>query len=289
MSWLIFGGTGQLGLEISSVLKAKGIDFVSIGSNVVDITQKDEVFTFVNYVKPHYIINAAAWTDVDSAEVAEEYAYSVNALGAKYLAQSSVINDAIFVQISTDYVFSGDRSVPWLETSACNPKTAYGRTKFAAEELIKQEDIEKYYIFRTAWLYSKFGNNFVKLIIEKSYTNNQIKIINDQFGQPTSAKDLANQIINSLLAKIPFGLYHGTNYGEASWLEFASRILEFAKIDSVELIPINSSELSRLAKRPNYSVLGHDKWIDVNFPAMRNWKVALYDTIPSILESLKNK
>ena len=289
MSWLIFGGSGQLGLEIKSVLTTRDFKFLSVDSDVIDITSKEQVFSYIRNTDPCYVINAAAWTNVDSAEIAEQEAYEVNAIGAWNIAKACQMNDSIFMQISTDYVFSGEGSTPWRETSICNPKTAYGRTKFAGELLIKELNYSKSYIFRTAWLYSQFKTNFVKNIIRQSQKNEIIKVVDDQFGQPTSAQDLAKKIIDSMIEKIPFGLYHATNSGEASWFDFASKILEYAKIENVEVQAIRSSELKRKAVRPQYSVLGHGKWSDINFPEMRNWEVALQEVMPNLLETLGNE
>ena len=286
MLWLIFGGSGQLGLELSSILRQKGHEFLSIGSSTVDITNKNQVLSFIDSVKPNYIVNSAAWTEVDLAEVNEQDAYAINALGAKNIAQACQLNGSILIHISTDYVFSGDSNDPWAETSICKPKTAYGRTKLAAEVFINEIYPHKSYIFRTAWHYSRFGHNFVKSIIQQSRVKDIIKVVNDQLGQPTSANDLASQIINSVLAKVPFGTYHGTNSGEASWFDFASKIIEFAQIKSVEVVPVKSTEFNLGTNRPKYSVLGHNKWAESNFPRMRNWEVALREEIPRILQSL---
>lgn len=285
MLWLIFGGTGQLGLELSSVLSQLGHDFLSIGSSTVDITNKNQVLSFIDSVKPKYVINSAAWTDVESAELSELDAYAVNALGTKNIAQACLLNCSTYIHISTDYVFSGESSLPWTESSICNPKTAYGRTKFAAEIFVNQINPGNSYIFRTAWLYSQFGHNFVKSIIQQARMNNFIKVVSDQLGQPTSANDLANQIINSVLGHIPFGTYHATNSGKATWFEFATKIVEFAQIQSVEIMPIKSAELNLRAKRPRYSVLGHKKWEEIRYPNMRNWEIALQEEIPKIIQS----
>ena len=291
MTWLIIGGNGQLGKSLSSVLNARGIEYQAIGSEELDIRFSEQTLTFINSVKPSIIVNAAAWTDVDEAESNFEGALAVNALGVQNLVLAAKSVNAIFVQISTDYVFSGLGSKPWTVDGHCSPVTAYGKSKKAGEKETLDNYLERSYVFRTAWLYSQWGKNFAKtmtrLALKESEQNKEVRVVNDQVGQPTFGTDLANQIVDSVTSKLPFGIYHATNSGKASWFEYAKEIFKFVNADSNRLIPIPSTEFPSKAKRPFFSVLDHEKWATTGIPVMRNWRSALADAMPSIISAIK--
>ena len=292
MSWLIFGINGQLGKALSAALKERGIEFFGSASNEVDIRAIADINRLLSSKVPSVVINAAAWTDVDGAETNSDVAFAVNTSGAINLAEASKTIGAIFVQISTDYVFSGNSSSPWHETDQQAPISVYGASKSQAEEAIELIYPDQSYIFRTAWLYSAWGRNFVRTMTRLALKNEDaVSVVDDQIGQPTFAMDLAEQIINSILARLPFGIYHATNSGTASWFEFAQEVFRLtgASVDRVK--PIPSTSFIRPARRPTYSVLGHDAWSapgiqGARIPEMRDWRIALTSAMPSIISSI---
>lgn len=290
MTWLIFGGTGQLGQTLQDQLKLANIEFSAPSRGVLDLTSEDQVAECIGSIKPSVLINCAAWTDVESAEFKEKDALKINGHAVEYLAKNAKKNNSMMVQISTDYVFSGDGDIPWTENDNPDPKTAYGRTKYFGEQVLQEIYPENSYIFRTAWLYSRYGKNFAKNISRRIQMKSEtISVVGDQIGQPTLADDFSNQIILAVREKIFPGIYHGTNSGEASWFEFASEINSLIANNSGNIKRISSNEIYRIAKRPSYSVLGHEKWAKVGVPEMRNWKLALNNSIKGILKASINE
>ena len=288
MKWLITGASGQLGLALQEELTQRGIDFVGANSSELDITKPLIVNQMVDLIKPSVIINAAAWTDVDGAESNESAAYFVNSLGAQNLAIAASKADAQLVQISTDYVFSGDASPPWSEKAPHNPQSVYGTTKSEGEKLVLKTLPSNSYVVRTAWLYSSKGKNFAKTMANLALIKEgEVRVINDQIGQPTFAMDLAKQIAELVLSKAPAGIYHATNSGQATWFEVAQAIFSLAGADVSRVIPVSTSEFPRPAKRPANSVLGHDAWASTSIPAMRNWKIALEEAMPAIISAVE--
>lgn len=288
MKWLITGASGQLGLTLQEELTRRGIDFVATKSSELDITKQLIVNQIVDLIKPSVIINAAAWTDVDGAETNESEAYSVNSLGPQNLARAARKAGARLVQISTDHVFSGDASAPWSENAAHNPKSVYGSTKSKGENFVLTTLPLKSFVVRTAWLYSAKGKNFAKTMANVAVNKEgEVRVVNDQVGQPTVARDLAKQIVELVSFESPAGIYHGTNSGQATWFEFAREIFSMAGADISRVIPVSTSEFPRPARRPAYSVLGHDAWDGTSVPAMRNWKIALEEEMPAIISALK--
>ena len=290
MTWLITGASGQLGLAMQSELKARDIQFLALTSKDLDITNFDTVDKIFSDKSPNVVVNCAAWTDVDSAETNGDLAFAVNGLGTKNLALASKDSRAIFVHISTDYVFSGENNAPWQENDEPNPASVYGSSKRAGELFIEELYPERSYIVRTAWLYSSNGENFAKTMAKLALSGaNKVKVVNDQFGQPTLASDLAKQIVDLVTAKKSFGIYHGTNSGSTTWFEFAQTIFELASQEKSNVIPVSTSEFLRPAKRPNYSVLGHEQWRNSGLEEMRDWKSALTNEMPAILNQLKKE
>ena len=288
MTWLITGASGQLGMALQEVLIQLGIDIVGANSSELDITKPLIVNQLVGFTNPSVIINAAAWTDVDAAESNESAAYSVNSLGPQNLAIAARKVDARLVQISTDYVFSGDASTPWSENAANNPQTVYGSTKSKGENFVLTSLPLNSYVVRTAWLYSPKGKNFAKTMVNLALNQlGEVRVVNDQIGQPTVAGDLAKQIVELVLSEAPAGIYHGTNSGQATWFEFAQEIFRLAGADVARVIPVSSSEFPSPAKRPAYSVLSHDAWAGTSVPEMRNWKIALEEAMPAIISAVK--
>jgi dTDP-4-dehydrorhamnose reductase len=192
------------------------------------------------------------------------------------------------VQISTDYVFSGDASSPWSEKALHNPQSIYGSTKSEGEKFVLTTLPSNSYVVRTAWLYSSVGKNFAKTMINLALNQKgEVRVVNDQIGQPTFAGDLAEQIVELVLSEAPAGIYHGTNSGQATWFELSQAIFSIAGADVSRVIPVSTTEFPRPAKRPAYSVLGHDAWTGTPVPAMRNWKIALEEAMPAIISAVK--
>jgi dTDP-4-dehydrorhamnose reductase len=288
MKWLITGGPGQLGLAMQTELVSRGIDFVASNSSELDITKPLSVNQLINFIKPAVIVNTAAWTDVDGAETNESAAYSVNALGPQNLAIAASKAGARLVQISTDYVFSGDASSPWNENAPHNPQSVYGSTKSEGEKFVLTNLPLNSYVVRTAWLYSPEGKNFAKTMTNLALNQkDEARVVNDQIGQPTFAGDLAEQIVELVLSDAPVGIYHGTNIGQTTWFEFAQEIFSLVGADISRVIPVSTLEFPRPAKRPAYSVLGHEAWAGTSVPPMRNWKIALEEAMPAIISAVK--
>ena len=288
MNWLVTGGSGQLGIAVSEELDSRGILFSSLGSKDLDITNRDSVGEFIDQNSPSVIVNCAAWTDVDGAETNEESASKVNGQGAENLAQAAVITRARLIHISTDYVFSGDSRTPFEVSDLIDPQSAYGRTKADGEKKVLDNYSENSYVLRTAWLYSAKGKNFAKTMSRLALNGDgEVRVVNDQMGQPTSAVDLAKQIVDLGLSNAPAGIYHGTNSGQATWFQFAQEIFSLAGADINRVVPVESEEYPRPAKRPSYSVLSHKQWSKTSIGPMRDWKTALTAVMPEIISTVK--
>ena len=279
MKILITGANGLLGHELSSVLKDHSL--ILLSHSQLDISDIDSVNKKIDSTSPDIIINSAAYTQVDNCETNYDLAFKSNAIGPKNLAIKCKQLDIPLIHISTDYVFEGNENKsPLVEDDKLGPKTIYGKTKLEGEKFVK-ENCDKYFILRTAWLYGE-GKNFVKTMLNLSEKNKELKVVNDQIGSPTYAKDLANAIKEIIEKKSDkYGIYHVTNKGEVSWYEFAKKIFEFNKIE-IKVIPVTSEEFPRPALRPHYSVLSNQKWINSGFTPMRNYEIALKEYLDSI-------
>lgn len=288
MTWLVVGASGQLGKSVCGVLEERGIDFVHWNRENGSVSFEGFVSTYVNEIQPKVIINCTAWTDVDGAEANELGAKLVNADAVGFLVNAAKAVEAVFAHVSTDYVFSGVGVSPWSEDGIRQPLSAYGRTKAQGEVLIAQIYPDRSYVFRTAWLYSAYGKNFAKTMVKLALKDEaNVSVVTDQIGQPTFAGDLAVQIVDSIQKEIPFGIYHGTNSGQASWFEFAQEIFRLVGVNVARVQPVGSDAFPRPAKRPAYSVLGHDKWVGSGVDEMRDWKIALADAMPAIVSAVK--
>jgi dTDP-4-dehydrorhamnose reductase len=288
MSWLITGGSGQLGIAAAQELGERGILFDAWSSKDLDITQGPIVRDVIAKLSPKVIINCAAWTDVDGAESDELSASRVNSDGAENIALAAKAIDAKLIQISTDYVFSGQNGTPWEVEDEINPQSAYGRTKAEGECRVLAEYPANSTIVRTAWLYSPWGKNFAKTMTKFAIKGEgEFRVVNDQVGQPTSAIDLAQQLVALGLSASPAGIYHGTNSGQATWFEFAREIFKFTGADVERVTPVSSSEYPRNARRPSYSVLSHDAWAETSVKPMRDWQIALAAAMPAIISAVK--
>lgn len=274
-----------------------------LGSYALDITDLEAVKALVDEIKPELIINCAAYTNVDGAEQAEELAEKVNALGPENLAKAAAgikggdktsdkagnSDGATLVHISTDYVFGGAKLIDevYSEDDEKNPQSVYGKTKLKGEEAIIK-NCQKYYIFRTAWLYGKGGKNFVDTMINAS-KNGEVKVVNDQHGSPTYTEDLTDIIYQTVYKRLPFGIYNSTNEGFTTWADFTKKIYELAGINC-KVTGISSEEYEAeaekkaaekgekriVAPRPKNSQMSKQKLLD-NGVEIRSWEDALKD------------
>jgi dTDP-4-dehydrorhamnose reductase len=287
IKWMILGGDGQLGRAMAAELSRLGSQFVSLNHAQLDITNQKEIEWCVAKELPDVVVNTASWTNVDLAESKEGEAELVNAQGVKFLATECKAIKAKFVQVSTDYVFSGNATSPWRENASRSPISAYGRTKSAGEEFALGVYPEGAYIVRTAWLYSPWGKNFVRTMLKIALEDSKnVEVVTDQVGQPTLANDLALHIHKMFSLSARPGVYHGTNSGQASRFELVQKIFALVGADPKRIVAVDSSRFPSSAKRPGYSVLGHDRWLDEGLDPMRNWQDALEDALPAILKEI---
>lgn len=290
MSWLITGGSGQLGIAVSQELDKHGIAFDAWSSKDLDITQSTIVSEAIEKLSPTVIINCAAWTDVDGAESHEIDASRVNSDGPENLARVARLCKPKLIHVSTDYVFSGESQTPWQIDDEINPQSAYGRTKALGESRVLEAYPDGSFVVRTAWLYSPWGKNFAKTMTKLAIKGEgEVRVVNDQVGQPTSASDLAKQLVELGLSTSPAGIYHGTNSGQGTWFEFAQEIFKLAGASVGRIRPVSSNEYLRPARRPSYSVLSHEAWANSSVKPLRDWRIALSDAMPAIITAVKEE
>ena len=261
MKILITGANGMLAKSV--IKRLEGNEIICTDVEDLDITNEETVKEFVTKIKPEYIINCAAFTAVDKAETAGEIVEKINADGPRNLAKAAKENGSVLVHISTDYVFGGDLDVEkdYKEDAPKKPVTAYGITKLHGEQAI-EKNLDKYYIFRTAWLYGD-GNNFVRTMLKLGETKDELNVVSDQHGSPTYAEDLANFIGEAIEKKIPYGIYHATNEGYTTWYDFTKAIFEYAGI-VCKVNPVTTEKYIEMmkitqAKRPKNSQMSKDK------------------------------
>ena len=256
---LITGCNGQLGNEMQ-LQAAKNTQYNYFFTDVaeLDITNRDAVVSFVKDNEIDCIVNCAAYTAVDKAEENEELANLLNNIAPGYLAEAVETRGGALIQISTDYVFDGTAHIPYKETESTCPNSVYGRTKLAGEQNA-QAHCKNTVIIRTAWLYSTFGNNFVKTMIRLGKEKEQLGVIFDQIGTPTYAGDLADAIMTVINKGIVPGVYHFSNEGTLSWYDFTKAIHRIAGINTCKVNPLHTEEYPTPAARPHYSVLDKTK------------------------------
>lgn len=275
--YLITGAAGMLGRDLQAVFS--GRDVTTCTRAELDITDFAAVTEAV--AGHEVIINASAYTAVDDAETHEELATAINGTGAGNLARATAASGATLVQYSTDYVFNGHANTPYAENAALDPVSAYGRSKAVGERLVTQFNADRSYIVRTAWLYGQHGTNFAKTMLRLADERETLSVVDDQVGQPTWTVDLARATLRLLDSAAPYGVYHGTNSGQASWFDFARTLFTENGLDPERVTPSSSAEFGRPATRPSYSVLAHDNWTAAGLPVLRDWKQALGEAFTS--------
>lgn len=274
---LITGSNGQLGSELRALGQASGNRYVYTDVQELDITDAGAVEAFVAAERIDVIVNCAAYTNVEKAEEDEQTAYKINCTAAANLARAAAKRNAVLIHVSTDYVFDGAGHEPYTETMPASPLGAYGRTKRAGEEAIETSGC-RYLIFRTAWLYSSYGHNFVKTMLSLTAERDRLKVVFDQVGTPTYAADLARaiyDIVETGRYAGNDGIYHFTNEGVCSWYDFAKAIAEEAGHTGCEIAPCRSWEFPTKAVRPSYSVLDKSKYKNTFGAAIPHWREAL--------------
>ena len=237
----------------------------------MDITKEDIVWSVLEEVRPDAVVHCAAYTNVDRAEEEREVCRRVNVCGTKYLVKWCGEHDTKFLYVSTDYVFSGEGTVPHGEEDEKNPLNTYGQSKHEGEELVKK-NLKKWYIVRTSWLYGE-GQNFVTAILKRAKEEGELQVVNDQIGSPTYAEDLA-VTISELIETERYGVYHVTNTGECTWYEFACEILKYADIEAV-VHPVTTEQYPKKAMRPKNSRLAKKKLEKEGFKVLPPWRDAL--------------
>jgi dTDP-4-dehydrorhamnose reductase len=280
---LVTGGNGQLGQAVRFISdKYPEIDFKFCSSSDLDITSKENCQEIFAKFKPNFCINAAAYTAVDKAESEWEQAHLINVIGAKNLAEVCKEFSATLLHVSTDFVFDGSKNTPYLEEDIPNPTGVYGLTKLDGEKAI-QETFDNYFIIRTSWVYSQFGNNFMKTMLRLASERASLSVVSDQIGTPTNAVDLAEALIDIIKychtePVEVFGIYNYSNEGQCSWYDFAKKIFEVNNI-SINLQPIPTSAYPTPAKRPAYSVLDKSKIKETFGIEIKNWEESLKATL----------
>ena len=275
---LVTGANGQLGQAIQSIVdNYPSIDFVFCSSSDLDITNSANCEAIFKQYKPQFCINAAAYTAVDKAESEPEKAHLINVTGAKNVAEVCKQYNTILLHISTDFVFDGTAKKPYTEDDVPNPIGVYGQTKLDGEIAI-QNTWNKHFIIRTSWVYSPFGNNFMKTMIRLGNEKDELSVVSDQIGTPTNAIDLAEVLLfiveNQKMKIKSFGIYHFSNKGECSWYDFAKEIFTLNHIQ-INLKSIPTEAYPTSAKRPKYSVLDKTKITTTFGIPINNWKESL--------------
>ena len=266
-TWVVIGGHGMLGTDLADMLRDRGHEVRIADLPDCDITNVESVRR--STTGADVVVNCAAYTKVDDAESNEALAFAINAVGARNAAMTARESGARFVHISTDYVFDGESAEPYGENDPQNPRSAYGRTKAAGEWAVRTENPDAL-IVRTAWLYGEHGPNFVKTMLRLAETHETVSVVDDQKGQPTWTRSLAEFVIALIDAQSPGGYYHGTSEGAATWFDFTREIFGISGLDPKRVLPTTTEAFPRPAPRPANSVLRHS-----GGPAVPGWQEAI--------------
>ncbi len=291
MRILVTGKNGQLGRSIHKLVTntEQTDDFVFVGREELDLSNENNIARYFEGNAFDIIINCAAHTAVDKAEEEEVLANQINHLAVSQLAQIAKNQQAKLLHISTDYVFDGESDKPYIETDETNPINVYGRTKLAGEKIIQEVMPNDVVIIRTSWVYSEFGNNFVKTMLRLGKERGELNVVNDQIGSPTYATDLANAILDIVKNKTfkevgqEIQVYHYSNEGEISWYEFAQEIFELAKMDC-KANPIKKEDYPTPAQRPKNTSLNKENIVRHFDLDLTYWKKSVKACIHEIFK-----
>jgi len=276
--WLVTGARGQLGADLCRVLGAAGVQgdqLLALGSDQLDITSSASVQAVFRDFEPELVVNAAAYTAVDQAETEEDRAFAVNAGGAALLAAAAARTGARLLQVSTDYVFAGDADQPYAVDAPPDPRSAYGRTKLAGEQAVRELAPGHGFVVRTAWVYGATGSNFVKTMARLEQARDTVEVVDDQRGSPTWSGDLARGLVELAASTARPGIYHCTGSGETSWFGLARAVFEELGADPGRVHPTTTEKFPRPAPRPAYSVLSDQAWREAGLTPMPHWRAAL--------------
>ncbi len=288
MKILLLGASGQLGASLSKLASKGAFELHSPSSSQANLNRMHELKNLIASINPEFVINAAAYTDVEKCEDTAEYAMQINAYAPAELAKLSNELGFKFVHYSTDYVFSGPRSTPWNETDAPNPLSVYAHSKYLGEKLIIESKAENHLIIRTSWLYSKSRKNFVKKVIYKLlYTDETLMIVDDQIGQLTNVDDVSKLTFKLIDLDAATGIFHVSSSGSASWYEVAKKIAVLVGVSLDRIQPISSFTYNSRVKRPSYSVLGNEKITNLGLTKISDWDSSLEKSIQEISDELK--
>lgn len=268
---LVTGCNGQLGREIQKEYENDGAMLICTDVGDLDISDNEQVMRYVRDLQPDVIMNCAAYTAVDACENEWDLAYRINAIGPRNLATAARETGAKLMHISTDYVFEGNAHEPYTEFDEVHPVSAYGKTKLEGERFV-QQFAERYFILRTAWLYGE-GNNFAKTMLRLAESHDEVRVVCDQFGSPTSAAELA-KVMHRLEPTENYGLFHATCEGSCSWADFAEEIFRLAG-KTTKVTRVTTEEYGSTTKRPAYSVLDNYMLRLTTGARMADWKDAL--------------
>jgi dTDP-4-dehydrorhamnose reductase len=279
---LVTGAGGMLGHDLVDVLSNdSGVKLTAATRTQLDVTDPDAVGAAV--ADADVVVNAAAWTDVDGAETDPAAAVRINGGAVATLAEACAEHGAVLLHVSTDYVFPGNADSPYGEDHPTDPINAYGRGKLVGERAVLHLLPDTGYVVRTAWLYGAHGRNFVTTMLDLATKRDTVNVVDDQRGQPTWSRALAERLValgqRALAGAAPAGVYHGTAAGETTWFGLAREVFALAGLDPDRVHPVTSAEFVRLARRPAYSVLGHDRWRVAGLPPMADWREALREAV----------
>ena len=275
MRILVVGSGGMLGQDLVPALTKGGHAVTPAARRDLDVTDPDACRSQVG--GHDVVVNAAAWTAVDLAEEREADAFAVNAVGAAHLARACSEHGVALLHVSTDYVFDGRATTPYAEDALLAPRSAYGRTKAAGEWAVLST-CRRSWIARTAWLYGAGGRNFVSTMVRLAGERETLDVVDDQVGQPTWTVDVAAAVGRILEAWAPFGTYHLTSTGEATWYQLARQLFTELGLDPERVRPTTSARFPRPAERPAFSVLGHEAWDRAGVEPIRHWRAALAES-----------
>jgi len=275
----LIGADGMLARMVKRVAPSS-FDLTYFDLPGFDMTNRDQVLASMSHLRPDVIVNCAAYTNVDGCETNDELALQVNGKGPGYLAEAALGVGAVLVHISTDYVFSGDKTKPYSEDDPTGPLSSYGRSKLAGEKSILDSGLKRYFILRTSWLYGPGGKNFVETIIRLAGEREELRIVADQYGSPTYTEDLANAVFQLLETSAPSGIYHFSNNGSCNWYEFAEEIVKLARVNKLpvkaeRIIPIRTEDYPLPAKRPAYSIFSKHKYETITGQTIPEWQDSL--------------
>jgi dTDP-4-dehydrorhamnose reductase len=266
---MVTGAKGMLGTDATALLADRGHDVVGVDLGDLELTDPTAVKGALEGVD--VVLNCAAWTAVDDAEAREDDALVANATIPAVIAGAAAATGTRMVQISTDYVFAGDATSPYAEDATTDPRSAYGRTKAAGEAAVREALPDRHLVVRTAWLYGAHGNCFPRTIARVAAERGSVSVVDDQVGQPTWTRDVADLVVRLVDADAPAGTYHATSSGETSWFGFAQNVVEAAGLDRAVVTPTDSTAFQRPAPRPAYSVLGHGALERLGLAPIGDW------------------